>query len=266
MLNRGNYFAGQNRDEKILHVIRRHWVAFIPVILYFAVCFFLPVILYLVYFQIFISYPKTIYYIITIIFSSWDFVVIWFTFRAWIEFYFDVTIITTNHLVDINQGGLFHRKVSEQSFLVVQDVSSRMKGILQTFFKYGTVFVETAGESPNFVMNNIPNPNEVSDIIMNLHKKIVERNDNKNPQEPKENKIIELENNRSTSNLNNQQESDQVDQEITDYLTEDQPKESLVFDFNSDKISSDDNNDLKRNSTDKVAEGNLEEGKSIQID
>ena len=97
-------------------------------------------------------------------------------FVAWISFYYDVYIIYTDSVVDIVQQGFFGRKISQLSMLRVQDVSSTIKGFLPTLFGFGDVLVETAGEqSQNFLLIAVPNPQEVSAKIMELHDKLVER-------------------------------------------------------------------------------------------
>ncbi len=92
---------------------------------------------------------------------------------AWIDFYLDSTIVTEKRLVDVHQNGLFNHRVSEQSLLKVQDVTVRIRGLWQTFFQYGTVYVETAGEAPNFEMNNLPHPHHVANTITEFHNRLL---------------------------------------------------------------------------------------------
>jgi hypothetical protein len=48
----------------------------------------------------------------------------------------------------------------------VEDVSAEQKGFLPTFFNYGTLVVQTAGEMENFVFPYCPNPNKYADRIL----------------------------------------------------------------------------------------------------
>ncbi|MEK7203085.1 MAG: PH domain-containing protein, partial [Patescibacteria group bacterium] len=50
----------------------------------------------------------------------------------------------------------------------VQDITSEMKGIFGTFFNFGDVYIQTAGEKERFIFRQIPNPNEVVRKISNL--------------------------------------------------------------------------------------------------
>lgn len=74
-------------------------------------------------------------------------------------------IITTENVTQILQVGLFHRKVSEVSMANVEDVTAHQKGILQTFFNYGRVHIETAGEQNNYDFIYCPNPNAYAKAI-----------------------------------------------------------------------------------------------------
>jgi uncharacterized membrane protein YdbT with pleckstrin-like domain len=75
-------------------------------------------------------------------------------------------LVTDRNLVQIMQKGLFVRKVSRLSISNVEDVSAEQKGFLPTFFNYGTLIVQTAGEMENFVFPYCPNPNTYADRIL----------------------------------------------------------------------------------------------------
>lgn len=175
MFNKGNYFPGQSRDEKIILFIHRHWMSFLPWMFFIFLMIIIPVILISIFSiqnSSLFSGPDNEYLIIGV--GAYALIVLAVFLTSWVDYYLDVTIVTPEHLVDIHQTGLFNRKISEQSLLRVQDVSAKIRGVLQTFFRYGTVFVETAGEAPNFEMHNIPNPNSVANIILKLHEEMVE--------------------------------------------------------------------------------------------
>lgn len=94
---------------------------------------------------------------------------LWVTlFLIWIDVSFDVWIITEERIVNIEQKGLFTRRVSELRFHTIQDVTSEVNGVLPSILNYGDVLVQTAGENPRFIFRNIPNPIEVKDRIMQL--------------------------------------------------------------------------------------------------
>jgi uncharacterized membrane protein YdbT with pleckstrin-like domain len=75
-------------------------------------------------------------------------------------------LVTDKNLIQILQKGLFVRKVSRLSISNVEDVTAEQKGFLPTFFNYGTLIVQTAGEMENFVFPYCPNPNKYADRIL----------------------------------------------------------------------------------------------------
>lgn len=80
-------------------------------------------------------------------------------------------IITNNHIVDVEQLGVFNKVVSTLRLDEIQDVSASVSGPTQTLFKFGTVIIQTAGERDNFVFDYVPNPYELEQYILDMRKK-----------------------------------------------------------------------------------------------
>lgn len=170
---------GSKDEGEIVIFVRRHWASFLGQFILSSVMLVIPtIILVLIYFL-----AKGIFHGLTLnflvlFFSIYYLIAITFAFISWLSFYYDIYIVTRSEIVDIVQEGFFGRKISQLSLLRVQDVSSTIRGILPTLFAYGDVLVETAGEqTDNFLLKAIPNPQEVCAKIMELHDKIVERED-----------------------------------------------------------------------------------------
>ena len=105
--------------------------------------------------------------------SCYLLIILAFFLTSFIDYYLDAYIITNQRIIDVHQNGLFNRVISGQNLSRVQDVTSKKKGILQTFFDYGDVFIQTAGESPNFEFYTIAKPNEVAQEILKYYHDIV---------------------------------------------------------------------------------------------
>lgn len=175
MLEKSNYYPGQNSKEEILHFIRRHWIAYVKWIIILTIMILSPIIITIILLNnnaIAITESNKYYFVI--FFSLYSLLVMAVFITTWIDYYLDVTIITRQHLIHVRQIEIFNRIVSEQSLLRVQDVSSDMKGLYQTLFRFGTVYVETAGEQPNFRMTDIAKPHQVAKAIMEIHEELVE--------------------------------------------------------------------------------------------
>ena len=69
--------------------------------------------------------------------------------------------MTNKRVVDIDWVNLLYRQVSEAQLEKIQDVTYKMSGILDSFFNFGSVFIQTAGPDPNFEFESVPNPDLV---------------------------------------------------------------------------------------------------------
>lgn len=99
---------------------------------------------------------------------------IWiYAFFIWVDYYFDIWIITSERIINIEQKGLFVRSMSEVKFSRIQDVTAEVKGVIPTVLNYGDVYIQTAGEVERFVFRQVPDPYGLKDAIMNLQKERV---------------------------------------------------------------------------------------------
>lgn len=177
MLARGHYYPEQaGAAEPVVLFIRRHWFSFASWMVLITVMAVSPIVLVSLITSgttIFVT-SLTARTLLVLALSAYYLFTLAVFLVAWIDYYLDTTIVTRRRLVDIHQNGLFNHRVSEQSLLRVQDVSVRIQGPFQTFFQFGSVYVETAGEAPNFMMRNLPHPHHVANIILELHNRLVQ--------------------------------------------------------------------------------------------
>lgn len=160
-------FPGQKKDEPIYIFLRRHIIAFLPVFLLILAMAIVPLLILL------FAIPEDIFSGLTgniVILGAAFYYLVLMTFCiiAWIDFYFDIYILTDRRIIDIEQKGLFNRDISELTLEQVEDVSSHITGILPTFFDFGNVEVQTAGTQRNFSLNQVSRPREVAAMIVDL--------------------------------------------------------------------------------------------------
>lgn len=82
-------------------------------------------------------------------------------------------IITDRNITQVLQFGLFNRKVSQLNVNNVEDVTALQDGVLPTFFNYGTLKIETAGEQVNFNFTFCPNAGFYAKIILDAREKML---------------------------------------------------------------------------------------------
>jgi len=167
-------FKGKKPDEEVILLLRRHWLVFIFRFLPFFLFFILLLVFHVVGVRIiaFLGFDLGVNWFYLI--ESFLGLFLWLSlFVTWVNFYLDVWIVTDTRIVDINQISLFNRHVSELKHNKIQDVTSEVHGIIPTLFKYGDVYIQTAGNKQRFVFKQIPDPMSTRNMIMRLQKQAV---------------------------------------------------------------------------------------------
>jgi len=91
-----------------------------------------------------------------------------YLFEKFLSWFFNMTIITDERIVDIDFVNLTSKKVSDADLDKIQDVSFTNAGAIGTIFNYGDVLVQTAAEVSEFIFERVPDPAEVAKILQRL--------------------------------------------------------------------------------------------------
>lgn len=160
-------FENQEDDEDIILLIRKHFATNFPWIFSSFLLILLPLILMPFYSTLFpfINLSKTTILVSILFYYTLVFGLILLNFTIW---YFQVALITNKRIVDMNISGILFRSVSETRLDLIQDVSYTQSGAIRSFFDYGDVFIQTAGNVPNFEFNRAPEPAHVMHVIGEL--------------------------------------------------------------------------------------------------
>ena len=165
-----DHLPDQRQDEKVVLFLRRHWFAVLRLVIAFILLITIPIGLILYFFEplsVFIADPffgpatiiaLSVYFLSTFL----------FVFFAFTSYYLDTWIVTTERVIDIEQNGLFERIDSELDLNAVQDATAEVSGMLETFFDYGDVLIQTAGEQEHFHFINVPHPERIKQKVMEL--------------------------------------------------------------------------------------------------
>ncbi|MEK7681028.1 MAG: PH domain-containing protein [Patescibacteria group bacterium] len=165
-----NKLLNQKGYEKIARIVRRHWITFLPMIIFFILLLAIPLGIYWLLINTASGYLQDpIYYTIGILFASIYYLsVILFFYTYFVEFHLDLWIVTNDRLLDIQQKTLFARTVSEVDLYQIQDTSSEIHGIFPSIFNYGDIILQTASAVPKFIFRNVPNPHGLRRMILDL--------------------------------------------------------------------------------------------------
>jgi uncharacterized membrane protein YdbT with pleckstrin-like domain len=169
-MNFRSLFPSQRPNESIYVFVRPYFLAFLPWIviglgLLLAAIIF--VVLILAGFPDLLAdvFARNVFVIIT---SAFLLLLVPFMTVAFLDFYYDLHIVTDRRLVDIDQNKLFSREINELALEEVQDVTTQNSGIFSSVFDFGHVLIETAGSQQKFEFNNVLHPREIASIILDL--------------------------------------------------------------------------------------------------
>ncbi len=171
------YFDTQEPDEHILLFLRRHFITNSPWIFFTIVLLILPPLTFILLNTINYSIGFLPTRLMQIVFILYYLLVLTNAFVNFIDWYYNISIITTKHVLDIYLQDLVSKKVSATEVSKVQDVDFKQTGTIPTIFNYGDVIIQTAGTELNFVADAVPNPELVVQIVESLIGKKKESND-----------------------------------------------------------------------------------------
>jgi len=168
----GVRFETQKEEEKVILFLRQHLIFLVPWLFFAIFLIIAPTILFPLFLAMMpkeISIPPQ-YFIVTTVF--WYVATFGFVFTKLLRWYFNIFIVTDRRVIDIDFINLLYKEFSEGEISRIQDISYQTKGVLATFFDYGDVLVQTAGEIPNFVFESVPHPRQVVEILSGLLKTV----------------------------------------------------------------------------------------------
>jgi hypothetical protein len=173
------HFRGQEEKEKVLLVLHRHWFDISSQFLVVIGMLFLLLGSFIVLPRVFPAIDQGANHNLFLFLENLFFMLAWIIlFLIWVDYYFDVWIVTDQRIVNIEQKGLFSRVVSELGLEKIQDITTDVKGVIPTFLNYGDLQVQTAAEQERFLFHNIPDPYEVKSVIMNFRERSEKREEN----------------------------------------------------------------------------------------
>jgi len=145
--------------EKIELIIKRHWIVYAFIWVYFFNWLLLSSAL------IFFFFSKAIIYIILIMFWM---AFILFLYVKWLDHELDLFIVTNNRIIWIEQISLLNRTVSECSLSQVQEVWSQTQWFFANVLNYWKITIQTAWNVSNFIMEFAPDAIDTSSKIHNI--------------------------------------------------------------------------------------------------
>lgn len=161
------YFESQEDDEEVIFSLRKHpFILSTPLV----VALFVTALCFVIYLLMKNSaaelFSINLEALFAVFLSLAILYVVLISFISWLIRYLNVIILTNKHLVEIEQGSIFDRKISILALDHIEDVTSETKGVIRTLFDFGDIHIQTAGEVKNFVLSNYKDPEGIEKKIM----------------------------------------------------------------------------------------------------
>lgn len=167
----GIRFETQEAKEEIFLLMRQHPIRNVGWILATLGLVLLPgfiVPLFLAASIIPADFPPGYFVVLPLL---WYLGVFGFAFTNFLHWYFNVYILTSERVVDIDWVNLLYKRLSSTHLANIQDVTYRQSGFIGSLFDFGNVYIQTAGTDPNFEFDAVPKPNFVVTEINKVLKK-----------------------------------------------------------------------------------------------
>src|SRR3989344_268213 len=98
--------------------------------------------------------------------SLWTLFLWHMLFAKWTDYYFDIWVVTSMRIIDIDQKGFFHRDIATMvNYDRVEDVQFTLIGVIGNILNFGHVQVQTAAAEREFIMEEVANPERIERLI-----------------------------------------------------------------------------------------------------
>ena len=167
----GMRFETQEKEETVVLFLRQHIIVTVPWVIVACILLLVPSVLFPFVFHTVtqsLNIPTGFIILFTLV---WYLATFGYILAKFIGWFFNIYIVTNERLVDIDFYYLLYKHFSEADLSKIQDISFTASGILSTIFNFGTIVVETAGESPNLEFEMVPHPERVVETIRSLIEK-----------------------------------------------------------------------------------------------
>lgn len=168
----GVRFETQEPEESVILFLRQHLIVNLGWVLIALLLLFAPVLVFPRLLDVInesFLVPRGYVLIGTLLWYLGTFGFILAKFLGW---FFNIYIVTNERVIDIDFFYLLYKRFSQAELNKIQDISYDSGGVFATFFNYGNVTIETAGEAPNLEFDKVPFPEKVVETIRGLTEKI----------------------------------------------------------------------------------------------
>ncbi len=146
-------------DEKIIMNVKRHWIVFVILWIYFLIAISIWIWIYTLIWFNFLSHILSIAF--WMVFSL-------FIYIEWLNHELDMYVVSNNRIIWIEQISFLNRTVSECNLWQVQEVNSRTSWLFANILNYWTLSIQTAWNKTTLQMDFCPDSIQQARKILNI--------------------------------------------------------------------------------------------------
>ncbi len=172
---RNFYFETQDRGEKVYIKARAHPFINIGWVLNTAFLMVIPFIIWYIYLILPVDLRivgEVSPFLVIVIFSIYYSIIFTMTFFNFLDWYYDLYLVTNIRIINIQFDPLKQHRISEAKLEHIEHVDESVIGFFPSIFDYGDVKVSTAARRGMFIFRAVPDPAWFRDVIMDLSRYI----------------------------------------------------------------------------------------------
>jgi membrane protein YdbS with pleckstrin-like domain len=164
-------------DEKVIRQVHRHWIELFSLATTSGLMIMAALALTYAYARFhdqapFFIPPWAVMFLVTLLILVAGLVLV---VGTWV-YRRNYLLLTNKHLIQAEQRGLFHNQADQVNLGRIQDVSGTRPGVLASMLDFGTVVIQSAGESRQFIFTHMPNAQGLADEILAMHEEFIQQN------------------------------------------------------------------------------------------
>ncbi|HLF71069.1 MAG TPA: hypothetical protein VI759_02810 [Dehalococcoidia bacterium] len=151
-------------QERVLLMVRRHWVYLWPIALLHALFGIVPVVLAAFVLDA-IGVMDDIGGVFWIV--AGVYLLFWAVriFLGWYRYHNDIWVITNQRIVDSLKSNPLSLRIATADLVNIQDMTVERDGLLRTMLDYGDIVCQTAAELQEFRLVGVPDPRDVQALV-----------------------------------------------------------------------------------------------------
>jgi uncharacterized membrane protein YdbT with pleckstrin-like domain len=157
-------FEIQDREEKIILVLRQHPITqFGNIFFLFTAFFFVPWLLRVSGLIAFFpdKFEVAFYFFLIVLFLG-------MAFRCFLLWFFNVYIITDERIIDVDFISMIYKNISTAKIENIEDITKKTSGLIASLFDHGTILIQTAASQNELEFENVPHPAKVVKLLNEL--------------------------------------------------------------------------------------------------